>query len=74
MRGENNIIKWIDTRIKLPDLDAAYVISITKGIYTFKAVAFFEEGQWFYSLEGEKGLQITDQINGWVENLGVYIR
>lgn len=67
-------IQWIDARSKLPDLDGAYEISITRGNYTFTAVAFFEQGQWFYSLEGEKGLQITDQINGWVENLGVHIR
>lgn len=74
MGGENNIIKWMDTRFKLPDLDGAYVISVTKGNYTFKAVAFFEAGQWFYSIRGQKGDQILEQINGWVDNLGVYIR
>lgn len=67
-------MKWIDTRERVPQLDQEYVVSITKGNYTFKAVAYFEIDKWFYSVEGKRGERIVDQVNGWVENIGVYVR
>lgn len=69
-------MNWIDIKERLPQFDQTYVISVTKGNYTFKAVAFYETATnlWFYSVEGEKDKQIHDQINGWVENLGIYTR
>lgn len=69
-------MNWIDIRERQPQIDQQYVVSVTKGNYTFKAVAFYEPENdlWFYSLEGEKGKQIHDRVNGWIENLGVYTR
>lgn len=67
-------MRWFDTRERLPQIEQAYVVSITIDNYTFKAIAFFENRNWFYSIKGEKGEQIVDQINGWVEDLGIYIR
>ncbi|GHE49607.1 hypothetical protein GCM10017764_35800 [Sphingobacterium griseoflavum] len=67
-------MRWIDTRERLPKIEQVYVISITKDTYTYKSVAFFEHDCWFYSIEGEKGNLITDRVNGWVEDLSVYVR
>lgn len=67
-------MQWIDTRQRVPQLDQEYVVSVTKGNYTFKAVAYFEEGEWFYSVEGKRDERIVDRVNAWVENMGVYVR
>ena len=67
-------MKWVDTRERLPQLDQEYVVSVTNGNYKFMAVAYFEGGQWFYSVRGEKGDEIAEQINGWIDNLEIYTR
>lgn len=64
-------MRWVDITERLPDNEQAYVVSITIDNYTFKAIAFFENRNWFYSIKGEKSEQIVDQINGWVEDLPI---
>lgn len=70
-------MNWIDTRNRLPiEGNNAYVVSVTRGNYTFKAIAYFvpDTEEWYYSYRGERGDLITDRVNAWIENLGVYIR
>ena len=67
-------MKWVDTRERVPKLGQEYVVSVINGNYTFMAVAYFEGGQWFYSVEGKRGELIVDRVNGWVEHMGVYVR
>jgi hypothetical protein len=64
----------IDIRTQLPVFDQHYVVSITKNDYTFLAIAHFEQNEWFYVNEGEKGDRINDRINGWIDNLAIYTR
>jgi hypothetical protein len=70
-------MNWIDTRNRLPQEDnTAYVVSVTRDNYTFKAIAYFSPGaqEWYYSDRGERGDLITDRVNAWVENLAIFTR
>jgi|GEM_PF-2470127 len=70
-------MNWIDIENRLPEANQNHlIISVTRGNYTFLAVAIYvnKENLWYYVEKGEKGELITDQVNGWVENLGVFMR
>lgn len=69
-------MKWIDTEDALPKFSNNYVVSITRDNYTFLAIAEYddERNQWFYSIKGEKDELIKDRINGWFDNVGVFLK
>lgn len=70
-------MRWIDTQDRLPLEDNnVYVVSVTRGNYTFKTTAYFDFNtkEWYYSDKGERSELITNNVNAWVENLGVYVR
>lgn len=70
-------MNWIDLEKRLPDAYQNHlIISVTRGNYTFLAVAIYDnkDDLWYYVEKGEKGDLITDQVNAWVDNLGVFKR
>lgn len=70
-------MNWIDTNERLPNVDNdVFVISVTRGNYTFLATALYvlNDNKWYYTDKGEVGEEITDTVNGWINNIGVYVR
>lgn len=70
-------MNWVDTNQRLPNVNNdVFVISVTRGNYTFLATALYilNDGKWYYTDKGEVGEEVTDTVNGWIDNLGLYVR
>lgn len=68
-------MNWVQTSERLPEaMNDFYVISVTRGNFTFLAVAYFMklENQWIYMEKGSQMEVVTDTVNAWVENIGQY--
>jgi len=70
-------MNWVDTNERLPVAkNDFYVVSVTKGNFTFLAVAFYmkDDNKWLYMDKGSPGEEVTDEVIAWAENHSTYTR
>lgn len=69
-------MNWVKTSERLPEANNDYhVISVTKGNDTFLAVALYmkHDKKWYYLDRGVPGDEVIENVNAWVENIGLHL-